>query len=240
VVDENISENSVEGLEEAIARGYTHVEVDARITSDGHVVCFHDKNLKRETGVDKNLSDLTLAEVKKLKLLRNQETIPTFEEICALCAGRINLMVDIKGVDDRRLEQYSRGIEEALRKHGLLEDALILTNRMPIYNQKKVSDWFFGKAKVAWRDPFKIAKQRIQAERQPGKYYYIFNHGEDFTREEVEGFHKMGLLVIVSINLGHYKKGDPVQKGLADVKRVLEYGVDGLQIDSIYDPAVLE
>ena len=65
VVDENIAENSIEGLEEAIARGYTHLEVDARISKDGHVICFHDASLKRETGVDKNISDLTLAEIKK-------------------------------------------------------------------------------------------------------------------------------------------------------------------------------
>ncbi len=240
VVDENIAENSIEGLEEAIARGYTHLEVDARITKDGHVICFHDENLKGETGVDKMISDLTLEEIKKIKLLRNGGEIPTFEEYAALCAGRIDLMVDIKGVDDRRLEEYSRGIEYALRKHGLLKNALILTNRMPIYNQEKVSDWFFGKAKVAWRDPLEIARLRIKAERDPGKYYYIFNHGEDFTREEVEGFHQMGLMVIVSINLKHYKTGDPLQLGLDDLKRVLEYGVDGVQIDSVYDPLILK
>ncbi len=139
-------------------------------------------------------------------------------------------MVDIKGADDKLIEKYCRGIESAL----------ILTNRIPINNQEKVSDWFFGKAKVAWRDPLETAKLRIKAERDPEKYYYIFNHGEDFTREEVEGFHKMGLMVIVSINLKHYKTGDPLQRGLADLKRVLEYDVDGVQIDSIYDPVVLK
>ncbi len=149
-------------------------------------------------------------------------------------------MVDIKGADDKLIEKYCRGIESALRKHGLLENALILTNRIPINNQEKVSDWFFGKAKVAWRDPLETAKLRIKAERDPEKYYYIFNHGEDFTREEVERFHKMGLMVIVSINLKHYKTGDPLQRGLADLKRVLEYDVDGVQIDSIYDPVVLK
>ena len=101
VVDENISENSLTGLEEAIKRGYTHVEIDVRVTKDGHTVCFHDNNLMREAGVDKNISELLLNEIKKIKLTRSKEIIPTFEEFCNQCKGRINVMVDTKGVEDR-------------------------------------------------------------------------------------------------------------------------------------------
>jgi hypothetical protein len=45
-------------------------------------------------------------------------------EYCSRCKGRINLMVNIKGVDDLWLEPYTRQIEEALQQHGLLENAL--------------------------------------------------------------------------------------------------------------------
>ncbi len=42
--------------------------------------------------------------------------------------------------------------------------------------------------------------------------------------------------MIVSINQFHYLgKGDLVALGMADVRRMLDYGVDGLQIDSVYD-----
>ena len=64
VVDDSLSENSLKAMEEAVKRGYTHIEIDVRITKDGHVVCFHDRNLFRETGVDKNIDDLTLVEIK--------------------------------------------------------------------------------------------------------------------------------------------------------------------------------
>ena len=98
VVDDRLSENSIKGLEEAIRRGYTHVEVDARVTKDGHVVCYHDANLARETGVDKNISELTLAELQQIKLTKSQESIPTFDEFCQRCTGRIDLMIDIKNI----------------------------------------------------------------------------------------------------------------------------------------------
>ena len=45
----------------------------------------------------------------------------------------------------------------------------------------------------------------------------------------------MGLKVIVSINTGHYPDGDPLELGLADIRKVVPLGVDGLQIDSCYD-----
>jgi len=119
VVDDALSENSLKGLEEAIRRGYTHVEIDVRITKDGHAVCFHDDNLMREVGVDKNISDLTLNELKELKLIKSQETIPRFEDYCSKCAGRINVMIDTKSGEANNVEQYARDIETALTKYGL-------------------------------------------------------------------------------------------------------------------------
>lgn len=238
VVDDSLSENSIKGLEEAIRRGYTHVEVDARMTSDGFVVCFHDENLERETGVNINISDLTLVELKKIKLKKSQESVPTFEEFCSRCTGRIDLMIDTKGVGDKYLEPYAVQIEYFLTQYGLLQNALFILNRMPIRNQDKVADWFLAKSKTAWR--YNVAKTRILAKAmpEPGKYHFVFNSPKDFTKEMIEEFHKIGLMVIASVNLSHYLTGDPMEQGLTDVAKMLEWGVDGLQIDSCYDPLV--
>ncbi len=240
VVDENTSENSIKGLEEAIKRGYTHIEIDARVSKDGHVICFHDENLKRETGIDKNISDLTLEEIKKIKLLRSEEQIPTFHEYCQKCQGRINVMVDTKGVSDKYVERYCREIETALADNGLLKDALFIINIVPIHNQEKVAYWFVGKSKVCWR--VSLEKAKILLNTMPkdiGKYYYIFNYPRHFTKDDIQGFHEMGLKVVLSVNLSHYKTGDPQQQGLDDICKALDMGVDGLQIDSCYDPIIL-
>jgi len=238
VVDAVHPENSISGLEAAINRGYTHVEVDARVTRDGRVVCFHDSNLNRATGVDKEVADLDFAEIQQIRLRGTGETIPTFDEFCGRCAGRIQVMVDIKGADDRVIESYAREIEGALVRHGLIENALILINRIPIHNQEKIADWFFGKVKISWRDPLSTARRRLRAKNQPEEFYYIFNHGADFNKEEVDGFHAMGLKVIVSVNTGHYLEGDPLDQGFADLRKVVALGVDGVQIDSCYDSVV--
>lgn len=241
VVDDTTSENSIKGLEAAIDRGYTHVEVDVRVTKDGHAVCFHDNNLMREAGVDKNISDLTLEEVKQIKLTRSQESIPAFEEYCARCEGRINIMVDTKSGEVSDVDKYAREVEAALQKHGLLKDALIITNRPPSANQQKVADHFLGKAFVSWRNSLDETQELAKSMTGDiSKFYFIFNSPRYLTKKDIKGFHEMGLLVIPSVNLAHYKTGDPVEQGLADVNKMLDWGVDGLQIDSRFDPVVFE
>lgn len=241
VVDENISENSLQGLEEAIKRGYTHVEIDVRVTKDGHAVCFHDNNLMREVGVNKNISDLTFEELRQLKLLKSHETIPTFEEYCAKCVGKMNVMVDTKGVANQYVETYSKEIENALKKHGLLKEALFIMNRTPINNQDKVADWFLGKAKVSFRKtPEEAKRMEKELNQKLHQYYFVFNSPKDFSKEDINGFQEMGMKIIPSVNMAHYKTGDPMKQGLADVKKMLDWGVDGLQIDSCYDSLVFE
>ena len=116
VVDEHRSENSFSALEEAINRGYTHVEIDARITADGHAVCFHNDDLQEEAGVDGRISDMTLDQVVNTKLTRSGENIPTFEAYCARCAGRIGVMIDLKGCPTQQIDQYASEIETAPRQ----------------------------------------------------------------------------------------------------------------------------
>ncbi|NLP10598.1 glycerophosphodiester phosphodiesterase family protein [bacterium] len=239
VVDDERSENSIKALDEAVRRGYTHVEVDARCTKDGHVVCFHLNNMKSETGLDVNIEDLTLEEVRKIVLHKSQEHIPTFDEFCSRCEGRINVMVDVKGVNDQWLEPFTKEIEAALIRHHLLDQALFIINRFPIRNQEKVAAWFLGRAKISWR--VNLQRGRLLKPHMPdvSKYYFIFNSPIDFTQEDIRGFHKMGLKVIASVNVDHYRgKPDPMAIGSADIQKMLEWGVDGLQIDSCYDPPV--
>ena len=54
----------------------------------------------------------------------------------------------------------------------------------------------------------------------------------------IRAYQALGLQVIVSINTFHYLRGDYTQQGLDDVKRMLDYGVDGLQLDAVYDETV--
>jgi glycerophosphoryl diester phosphodiesterase len=240
VVNEQHSENSFKALEEAIRRGYTHVEIDARITGDGHVVCFHDDELNKEAGVEGKISEMPVDAVTQIVLPKSNETIPTFAAYCSRAAGRIGIMVDLKGCKDAYIGQYAQEIEAGLSEHGLLEDAFILINKMPRNNQDKIAEHFLGKVKVSWRKSLPDTQQAAGSDPDFAGKFYIFNHGDDFTEADVRGFHALGLEVIVSINTGHYATGDPQQRGEHHVREMLKFGVDGLQIDSRYDRVLFQ
>lgn len=240
VVDARRSENSIKALEEAIRRGYTHVEVDARVTADGHVVCFHEDELMEEAGIPGRISELPLDSVIGVMLPRSNEPIPTFEEYVARCAGRIGIMVDLKGCPADHIEQYAGEIETALAKYNMLEEALILINKTPVNNQDRIVSLFLGKSRISWRQSLMDTQLAIARDSAFAQYYYVFNHGADFDLSAVRGFQELGLDVIVSINTGHYKTGDQRKQGEQHVREMLKLGVDGLQIDSVYDPLILQ
>ena len=48
-------------------------EFDVFLTKDNQVVLFHDENLKRLTGVDKNIYDMTWADLKHIEILKEIE-----------------------------------------------------------------------------------------------------------------------------------------------------------------------
>lgn len=93
--EESIPENSLTAFRRAVEQGYG-AELDVHLTKDGNLVVMHDESLKRTAGVDKNLCDCTMEELKELKLEGTQEPIPLLEEVLSLFAGKAPLVVEIK------------------------------------------------------------------------------------------------------------------------------------------------
>ena len=82
-------ENTVLAFNEAINRNYT-IEFDIRVTKDNQIVVFHDSNLKRIFGINRDVDDLTLDELKKYRY------IPTLEEVLSLINGKVPIIIDVK------------------------------------------------------------------------------------------------------------------------------------------------
>lgn len=91
----DIPENSLKAFEKAIENNF-NIELDVQLTKDNVLVVFHDENLKRITGCTKNLKDLTYNELKKLKLLNTNQTIPTLKNVLKLVNGKVILDIEIK------------------------------------------------------------------------------------------------------------------------------------------------
>ncbi len=67
------AENSIAGVELAIAEGAAWTEIDVQRTADGQYVINHDGSFSRVAGVDKSSKDMTLDEIQQLEI-ENQFT----------------------------------------------------------------------------------------------------------------------------------------------------------------------
>lgn len=90
--DDSVAENSIPSFQAAIAAGATHIESDVHATSDQVAVLFHDDDLLRVAGVSKFIKDLTLADLRTIRL-KGEAVVPTLAEGLEL-GVRLNL--DIK------------------------------------------------------------------------------------------------------------------------------------------------
>lgn len=99
-------ENTAPAYLKSIELGYP-IELDVQLTIDNVAVCYHDDNLLRVCGVDKDIRDLTLEEVKKLRPNGKEFEILTFEEVLKLVDGKVPLMVELKSQKREGLEEIA-------------------------------------------------------------------------------------------------------------------------------------
>ncbi len=101
-VGKGIPENSLAAFRAAAAAGYG-VELDTRLTKDGFVVVSHDNDLRRMTGEEQRVDELTLEELRKLRLCGTAETVPLFSDaLDVLARGGVPVIVEVKPVPRRK------------------------------------------------------------------------------------------------------------------------------------------
>lgn len=88
-------ENSLVAFNQAIADGAEGIELDVQRTKDGKLIVYHDENVKRLTGVNKFVWELTWSEVQELRLQETEEKIPSLEEVLVLMKNT-NLLINIE------------------------------------------------------------------------------------------------------------------------------------------------
>ena len=175
-------ENTLTAFELALEAGADYLESDIQVTKDGVPVLFHDEDLKRLFGKKTLISDLTLSEVKTVRLpLQGQ--IPTLSEaLSKFPDAKFNL--DIKtssgeqvgittilesGAAERVLVS---SFSEGSRKRALANSPTPLASSAG--SSKILSIYLAARAK--WTNPLLKQLERIDALQIPTKRY-----GFDFT-----------------------------------------------------------
>ena len=88
-------ENTLRSIQRAIDLGVDRVEIDVRVTKDGHLVVIHDETVDRTTNGHGYVKDLTFSELRRLDAGKG-ERIPTLEEALRLTRGKVILQIELK------------------------------------------------------------------------------------------------------------------------------------------------
>ncbi|MBR1189894.1 glycerophosphodiester phosphodiesterase [Bradyrhizobium sp. AUGA SZCCT0160] len=99
-----ILENMPGAVHAAIAGNFS-IEVDIQLTADGEAMVHHDNALGRLTEGSGALLGKTAAELKAVKFKNTPERMMSLSDLCALVAGRVPLVIEVKSHfdGDRRL-----------------------------------------------------------------------------------------------------------------------------------------
>lgn len=95
-------ENTLSALDYTWECGADYAEIDIQETKDKQLILLHDDSLKRITGLDKKVWEMTYEEIEDLDAGSSfgkeyqGEKIPTLEEVLNFCLGRLDLNIEIK------------------------------------------------------------------------------------------------------------------------------------------------
>lgn len=106
-------ENSAEAFRRAVDKGYA-IELDIHLTKDNYVAVFHDENLFRMTGVNKQITEMTMQELKDLRLQGTSEKIPTLQEVLKIVNGKVPILIELKD-STKQIGRLERALQFTMR-----------------------------------------------------------------------------------------------------------------------------
>ena len=128
-------QNVMEAFVSAIDFGADMIETDIRMSGDGELVLIHDTNLIKTCGVDRDVTEMTLEEIKSVKQ-EGKYGIPTVRELMELIKDKDILMnweikVWPQPMDDNML-LVSDKLVALIEEYGLAERSMISCFNNPV------------------------------------------------------------------------------------------------------------
>lgn len=226
-------ENSLGAFKGAIQHGVDIIETDVQRTKDGVLVMSHDETVDRCTNGKGRIDEMTLAEIKQLRLKDRagkitEYVIPTLEETMLFCKDKILLNLD---KSDRFIDETMA----VLRKTGTANMA-ILKSYMPY--PEVVSKYGTYLSEVLYMpvinldQPDVMAKLREFNEKlHPFAYEVNFRRNEDMGKkvsDMIDGSSLLWFNTLSGRNLGH----DDLMS-LSDMESGVQYVIDNYKANMI-------
>ncbi len=211
------AENTVAGIQQAIDEQVAWTEIDVQRTKDDKYIINHDASFQRVAGVSKKPSEMTLSEIKHLKVKDGfkpnnpSQPVATLEDILDVAKGKIGVFVELKG--ETADQQMVNDVVKMIKGKNMLTECVILSLDYKIieYVEKQ-----YPEIKTGFLYFFSIGKMKDL------KGDYLIMEERAATPENIEAIHKSGKKAIVwTVNTPK------------SIKKFIHSRVDGIITDHI-------
>ena len=176
-----IPENSMAAFKAALDHGYG-IELDIHLTKDGDLAVIHDSSLKRTTGWDLKITDLTVDELQHYHLEGTSETIPLFHDVLDLYAGQAPLIIELKadGNNQQALVDTACRAMEGYRGDWCMESFdprcvyFLRKNHPEVIRGQLTENFFASKNNLPWIIKFLLTHNLLNFMTQPDFVAYKF------------------------------------------------------------------
>lgn len=133
-------ENTIEAVDGAIKAGADYAEIDVLLSKDGVPMVIHDDNLKRLTGENKNVYDLTAQELSKLTVTQNDKTgqISTLDEMLDHCRGKIDLVIELK-LHGHETRSLTAAVIKVVEENRFQKNCEFMSNEYSLVEELKLN-----------------------------------------------------------------------------------------------------
>ncbi len=147
-------ENTLHSFKRAIEMGANMIELDVRLSRDGHLVIMHDEEVDRTTNGHGLVGEKTLGELKKLDA-GNGERVPTLEEVIDLAKGKTGFVIELKESGSEE------GVISLIKENGLIEDVFIVSFNQDLIKKVKELEPTIRTGLILYSssDPIRLAKE---------------------------------------------------------------------------------
>lgn len=216
-------ENTLAAFELALAQGAEAIELDVKLSADGHVVVIHDATADRTTDGHGRVQDKSLVQLRSLDAgaffdpKYRGEKIPTLEEVFETLGKRLFINVELtnyKTPGDHLVESVCMLIKKFGLQKQILFSSFLASNLakarglLPEVPRGLLAlDGVLG----AWARSFGFAF---------GKYQALHPNLKDVTPQQIQRVHRLGRRVHVwTVNAAD------------DMRRLFHWGVDAIFTD---------
>ncbi|MDR6551294.1 glycerophosphodiester phosphodiesterase family protein [Paenibacillus qinlingensis] len=122
-------ENTLAAFQQAITDHAGYAELDVQETADGVVMLMHDNSADRTTGINKNMWEVTSAELQQANAGSwyhkdyKDERVPTLDEVITLAKGHLKLNIELK--NNGHVVDLAKKTVDIIQSHDFVKECTV-------------------------------------------------------------------------------------------------------------------